>query len=205
MSAVRRRWIFFPKENSSLGRSRAGRGGSREGLWPLNGTLIWGCIPLRWEFPGQVPTPGRVVWAGGKPAQGIPQQLDGRSSVIWGGCRRWGPHPSSSSSFLPTSAHPPAMGGAAPAPFIIICGQVKCAGNSCSGRLSAEMGRDAGLGGRGGLWAALGYHNPPSPCTGTEHWRGGRCWWRWEGLGRCIKGVHCGESTLLGCIGARVH
>lgn len=115
-------------------------------------SVLMGCTPLPWEFPGQDPGLGR-----GEPVQGIPQQLDGRSSVGWGGWRRWGPHPSSSSSH-PASAHPSAMGGAAPAPFIIICGQVKCAGNSCSARLSAELGGHRRDGGSGGL--CVSSHRP---------------------------------------------
>lgn len=35
------------------------------------------------------------------------------------------------------------------------------------------MGRDAGLGGRGGLRAALGYHNPPQ----SLRWFGALAWW----------------------------
>lgn len=163
---------------------------------------------------GMNPIAMGIPWAGlggfgeegGGPAQGIPQQLDGRSSTIWGGCRRWGPHPSSSSS-LPASAHPRAMGGAAPAPFIIICGQVKCAGNSCSGRLSAEIGARGGgddddddddnavMGGKRGAGVCLcGYHPTPSAPVAALGWSVGVA-----GDG----GDDGGEGVLMGCTGER--
>lgn len=81
------------------------------------------------------------------------------------------------------------------------------------------MGRDAGLGGRGGLRAALGYHNPPVAALGRstgvvgdgggdgrdwggvlKGFTGGRAHY-WGALGQgCAN-----ESALKGCTGERVH
>lgn len=142
------------------------------------------------------------------PTQGIPKQLGGRSSVIWGGCRRWGRHPSSSSS-LPASAHPSAMGGAAPAPFIIICGQVKCAGNSCSGRLSAEpRGGGHSDGGEVGGWALPFGCHPTAPLL---QWNGALVCWETVvlmggGLGRrCVNGSALERAYVNGGAVQRVH
>lgn len=135
--------MFFPSKIPH-------RGGAEQGWKRKRGVGGWGlrAACLKWGrlYPIAMGIPSGGVQggtcSGNSPAAGWEERL-----VLGGAGGFCAPHPS---SWLPASAHPRAMGGAAPAPFIIICGQVKCAGNSCCARLSAGGGTGRRGGGEGG-------------------------------------------------------
>lgn len=134
--------MFFPSKIPH-------RGGAEQGWKRKRGVGGWGlrAACLKWGrlYPIAMGIPSGGVQggtcSGNSPAAGWEERL-----VLGGAGGFCAPHPS---SWLPASAHPRAMGGAAPAPFIIICGQVKCAGNSCCARLSAGGARGEGGAGKG--------------------------------------------------------
>lgn len=151
--------MFFPSKIPHWGGAEQSWGKKKRGVW----AGFMGCVP---QMGKAVPhCNGNSIWGGsGRDLlREFPSSRMGGAAGPGGGggggvCA---PHPS---SWLPASAHPRAMGGAAPAPFIIICGQVKCAGNSCCALLSAGGARGDGEGGRG-LGAALCVP-PPWACVG---------------------------------------
>lgn len=174
----------FPKQNSSLGRSRAKLGekkkrgvGGIHGLHAPNGE---GCTPLQWEFH-----------LGGfreGPAQGIPQQPDGRSSRSWGGgvC--------TPSLLLAARIRPPPRNGRR-SPSAIY--HHLRASEVCREQLLRSAERRGGTGRWGGGKGAGGC----PVCAPSLGLRG-----RWGGIrrgywGRGIDGVIWRRGALMGCVG----
>lgn len=213
---------FLAGEEQSKAGGGAGGNGKDQGLRaPKRGTARWrrlcpSALGIPWVAPSSPNRPlqkikikkGRSWKRGGGPAQGIPQQPDGRSSwsgvCVYGGAAH--PIPPPGCPHPPTPAH-----GAAQPQLHLSSSAGKWSVQGAAAPLGCATGGPHCLGKGGGKSQGLGSALCILPNTGTPvcgaHWRGvlGKgC--DGEGvLGRVKKGGGWRGGALMGCAGNGGH